>query len=121
VKREDFVKSTRRGFISAVAAASAWLSGAFRAGAQTATPVPSPSPTPAAPAPPSLFAQAARERYGKFLTPDEQKSLEERIAGQERRGSRLRSFKLANGEEPVNDFRAVRGARVRGSVPEHRR
>jgi hypothetical protein len=85
--------------------------------ARTAAPAAEPTPTPAvAPAPsptpaerkPSLLAQAARERYGKFLTEEQAALLDERMAALERTSARLRSFKFGNGEEPTTDFRVRR-------------
>jgi hypothetical protein len=97
--------ATRRRFLGAAAAAAASLLRPFETKAQTTTPQPVPSPTPA---PPPLSAAVARDRYGKFLSGDEAKLLDERLAGQERRSGRLRSFKLANSEEPATDFRVRR-------------
>jgi hypothetical protein len=95
--------ATRRGFLAAAAAAGAWLLRPFETRAQTTTPTPSPTP-----APPPLSAGVARDRYRKFLSADEAKLLEDRLASQERRSGRLRSFKLANSEEPATDFRVRR-------------
>ncbi len=97
------MSATRRGFLAATAAAAAWLLRPFGTRAQTMTPTLSPTP-----APPPLMAGVARDRYGKFLSGDEAKLLEDRLAGQERRSGRLRSFKLANSEEPATDFRVRR-------------
>ena len=97
------MSATRRGFLAAAAAAATWLLRPFETRAQTTTPTPSPTP-----APPPLLAGVARDRYGKFLSGDEAKLLEERLASQERRSGRLRSFKLANSEEPATDFRVRR-------------
>ena len=97
--------ATRRRFLGAAAAAAAFLLRPFGTRAQTTTPTPVPSPTPAAP---PLLAAVARERYGKFLSGDDAKLLEDRLASQERRSVRLRSFKLANSEEPATDFRVRR-------------
>ena len=97
------MSATRRGFLAASAAAAAWLLRPFGTRAQTTTPTLSPTP-----APPPLMAGVARDRYGKFLSGDEAKLLEDRLAGQERRSGRLRSFKLANSEEPATDFRVRR-------------
>jgi hypothetical protein len=99
------MSATRRSFLGAAAAAAAFLLRPFGTRAQTMTPAPVPSPTPA---PPPLLAAVARDRYGKFLSGDEAKLLEERLAGQERRSGRLRAFKLANSEEPATDFRVRR-------------
>lgn len=107
------MKSTRRVILrGAVPLLVAPFAAVRRAAAAepTVTPTPSPaaSPTPTPSPVAQAVARAARERYGKFLTEEEQKSLDDRIASQERRSARLRSFKLANGEEPVTDFRTVR-------------
>ena|SRR5215468_731319 len=98
------MRSTRRGFLGIVASAGAWLARPVAAAAAT-TATPPPSPTPA---PPPLAAGLARERFGKFLSAEETKLLEDRLGGQERRSGRLRSFKLANGEEPATDFHTTR-------------
>jgi transposase len=105
--------STRRSLLKSVAAVPALL-----VSARTAAPAAEPTPTPAvAPSPspsptpvpkPSLLAQAARERYGKFLTEEQVTQLDERMAALERTSARLRSFKLGNGEEPTTDFRVRR-------------
>ena len=99
------MSATRRGFLGVAAFAAAWLLRPFQAGGQAAA-TPTPSPTPAAP---PLIAGVARDRYGKFLAGEEAKTLEDRLASMERRSARLRSFKLANGEEPATDFRTLRG------------
>ena len=106
--------TSRRGFLgTAIAAAAAAVSRPFAARGQSAavaTPsAPSPSPTPAPPDPRAeALAKLARERYGKFLSADELTMLDERCAGIERRSQRLRTVKLANGDEPVGEFRANR-------------
>jgi len=106
--------TSRRGFFgTAFATAVAALSRPFAARGQTAavaTPAaPSPSPTPAPPDPKAeALAKLARERYGKFLSSDELTMLDERCAAIERRSERLRVVKLANGDEPVGEFRAGR-------------
>jgi hypothetical protein len=88
------------------------MSKPFAARGQTATPDtappgPAPSPTPAPPDPKAeALAKLARERYGKFLSPEELKMLDERCAGIERRSQRLRAAVLPNGDEPVAGFRA---------------
>ncbi len=105
------MRATRRGFLGMLGSAAAWVAQPRAAVAQvTATPTtPTPSPTPA---PPPLTGSVARERYGKFLSAEEMKLLEDRLGSQERRSVRLRSFKLANGEEPATDFHVSR--RLRG-------
>src|SRR5512141_61656 len=104
--------TTRRGFLGAAIGAAATLVRPFTGTArgQTASPaVPAATPTPAPPDPKAeLLAKLARERYGKFLTAEELAMLDERTAGIERRSARLRALKLANGDEPVSDFRARR-------------
>ncbi|MGH9364641.1 MAG: hypothetical protein ACRD1B_05170 [Thermoanaerobaculia bacterium] len=104
------MKSTRRAILRGAAAPFlvAPFAAGRRAGAAEPTPVASPTPSPTPSPAAEALARAARERYGKFLTEEEQKLLDERIAGLERRSGRLRTFKLQNGEEPVTDFRAVR-------------
>jgi len=95
------MSSSRRGFLGMLAA---W---AGAAAVPTTTPAPSPSPSPT-PSGPSALQTAARERFGKFLTAEELPMLDERIAGIERRGARLRAFALENSEEPAVDFSSVR-------------
>jgi hypothetical protein len=104
--------STRRAILSA-AGAVASLFAARRTLGQTATPAPPPATTPApaatpAPAEPGPLARAARERFGKFLAPEEFKMLDDEMAAIERRGARLKEIPLANGEEPSTDFRVSR-------------
>ena len=115
------MKSTRRAILrgAAVPFLLAPFSAARQAGAAAQTPpaaTPAPSPTPAE-RKPSLLAQAARERYGKFLTEEQAALLDERMAALERTSARLRSFRFGNGEEPTTDFHALRslggGGRVR--------
>ena len=57
---------------------------------------------------PGPLAKLARERFGKFLKPEELALMDEDMAFVESRGGRLRGYKLANGDEPVVDFRVVR-------------
>ena len=103
--------STRRGFFGAVLSAAAVAARPFVARGQT-SPIPAASPTPT-PTPPDPKAEAlvqlARERYGRFLSPEELSMLDDRVRALERRGARLRAVKLANGEEPAASFRAGRG------------
>jgi transposase len=104
--------STRRSLLKSVAAVPALLVSA-RTAAPAAEPTPTPAVTPApSPTPgerkPSLLAQAARERYGKFLTEEQAALLDERMAALERTSARLRSFKFGNGEEPTTVFRVRR-------------
>jgi hypothetical protein len=91
---------TRRAILKAAGAISALV--ALPLSAQTPTPTPAPEKKPEG------LAKLARERYGKFLTPDELALMDDDMAFVETRGGRLRSYKLANGEEPVADFRVVR-------------
>ena len=106
--------TSRRGFFGAAfTAAAATLSRPFAARGQTTTPAappaPAPSPTPAPPDPKAeALAKLARERYGKFLSPEELTMLDERCAAIERRSQRLRAVRLSNGDEPVAEFRAGR-------------
>lgn len=98
---------TRRAILKAAGAISALA--ALPLPAQTPTPArPAPTPAPSPDKEPGTLAKLARERYGKFLTPEEQALLDEDMQALERRSSRLRAIKLANGEEPAVDFAAVR-------------
>ena len=101
--------TTRRSLLKKVVAAPALLASLRKADrAEAAEPTPTPTPAPAAEKKPSLLAQAARERYGKYLTEEQGALLDERMAALERTSVRLRSFKFANGEEPTTDFRVKR-------------
>jgi hypothetical protein len=93
---------TRRAILKAAGAISALA--ALPLPAQT----PTPTPTPAPEKKPEGLPKLARERFGKFLTPDELALMDDDMAFVETRGGRLRGYKLANGEEPVVDFRVVR-------------
>ena len=93
---------TRRAILKAAGAISALA--ALPLPAQT----PTPTPTPAPEKKPEGLAKLARERFGKFLTPDELALMDDDVAFVETRGGRLRGYKLANGEEPVVDFRVLR-------------
>ena len=100
---------TRRSLLKAAGAISALT--ALPLPAQTRTPSPPPSgptPTPAPEKKPGTFAKLARERYGKFLTEEEQKLMDDDMESLERRSGRLRAYKLSNGEEPAVDFLAIR-------------
>jgi len=103
--------TTRRSLLGKLAASPLLLPFAGRdARAQvptTPTPVPAASPTPSDQKP-SLLQKLARERYGKFLTEEQGKELDERIASLERTSARLRALKLGNGEEPATGFSASR-------------
>jgi hypothetical protein len=102
---------TRRALLKAAGAISALA--ALPLPAQTRTPTasapsaPTPSPTPAEKKAGTL-AKLARERYGKFLTEEEQKLMDDDMEALESRSKRLRGYKLANGEEPAVDFAAER-------------
>ena len=102
--------ATRRSFLATLMAAAAAAARPFAAGAQTSsTPAPPLTPTPAPPDPKAeALVQLARERYGRFLSPDELPMLDDRIRALERRGARLRAVRLANGEEPAVSFKAGR-------------
>lgn len=98
---------TRRAILKAAGAISALV--ALPLPAQTPAPAaPGPTPTPAPKKEPGTLAKLARERYGKYLTAEEQALMDEDMESLERRSSRLRGFKLANGEEPAVDYTAVR-------------
>lgn len=101
--------TTRRSFVRFAAAFLSFLPSRLApasAPTEPATPTPSPSPTPAPGA--EALARGAQERYGKFLTAEERKALDERLANLERRSGRLRAIRLANAEEPATEFRVVR-------------
>lgn len=93
---------TRRAILKAAGAISALA--ALPLPAQT----PNPTPTPGPEKKPEGLAKLARERYGKFLTQDELARMDDDMAFLETRSGRLRGYKLANGEEPVVDFRVAR-------------
>ena len=93
---------TRRALLKAAGAISALA--ALPLPAQT----PNPTPTPGPDKKPGPLARLARERYGKFLTEDELALMDDDMAFVESRSGRLRGYKLANGEEPVVDFRVAR-------------
>jgi hypothetical protein len=98
------MSKTRRSFLKAAGAISALA--AMPLPAQTPTPTTAPTPVPEKK--PDTLAKLARERYGQFLTEDEALLLDDDMAALERRSARLRSYKLANGEEPAVDFQVVR-------------
>ena len=99
------MSSSRRGFLGMLAA---WAGvAAAPAPSPSSTPAPTPSPTPPASGP-SPLSTAARERFGKFLTEEELRMLDERVAAIERRGARLRAYALENSDEPAVDFAAGR-------------
>lgn len=101
--------STRRSLLKGVLAAPALLASLRQADrAEAAETTPTPTPIPAAEKKPSLLAQAARERYGKFLTEEQDAMLDERMAALERTSARLRALKFDNSEEPTTDFRVKR-------------
>jgi hypothetical protein len=104
--------STRRALLKGASALVSLFAAKFSAAQAAATPTPTPNPTPAttpaAPPEPGPLARAARERFGKYLSPEELKMLDEEMAAVERRGARLATFPLKNGEEPATDFRVIR-------------
>ncbi len=102
--------ATRRSFLATLMAAAAAAARPFTAGAQISPPPAPPlTPTPAPPDPKAeALVQLARERYGRFLSPEELPMLDDRVRALERRGVRLRALRLANGEEPAASFRAGR-------------
>jgi hypothetical protein len=102
--------ATRRSFLAILMGAAAAAARPFTAGAQTSpTPAPPLTPTPAPPDPKAeALVQLARERYGRFLSPEEIPMLEDRVRALERRGARLRAVRLSNGEEPAASFKAGR-------------
>lgn len=106
------IAATRRALLKAASVfASLLLAPASLLRGQAAVPAPTPAPTPASPAGegPKGLAAIARERYGKFLAPEELGLLDEEMASLERRSGRLRAIRLANSEEPATDFRTLRG------------
>lgn len=98
---------TRRSILKAAGAISALVALPLPAQTPSVSP-PAPTPTPAPKKEPGTLAKLARERYGKFLTEEEMKLMDEDMEGIERRSARLRGYKLGNGEEPAVDFSAVR-------------
>jgi TAT (twin-arginine translocation) pathway signal sequence len=97
---------TRRAFLKTAAAASAAV--ALPLPAQTPPPATTPTPTPGPDKKPDSLAKLARDRYGKFLAPEELPLLDEDMAALERRSGRLRGYKLTNADEPAVDFSATR-------------
>jgi hypothetical protein len=113
ISDSQHMPTSRRGFLgTALAAAAATLSRPFAAPGQTtptASAAPAVSPTPAPPDPKAeALARLARERYGKFLSPEELTLLDDRCAAIERRSQRLRAVRLTNSDEPAAEFRAGR-------------
>jgi hypothetical protein len=102
------MKSTRRAFVAKAAALSALPIAPLSWGKEAAKPAAAKAAEEPKPAPPDGLARLAHERYGKHLSQGQLPLLDEKIAGIERNGARLRAFKLKNGDEPVADFRAVR-------------
>ena len=98
------MESSRRGFLGMLAG---WA-GAAAVPTPTKTPPPPATPVATPSAGPSPLVLAARERYGKYLTEEERAMLDERVAGIERRGARLRAYALENSDEPAADFTAGR-------------
>jgi hypothetical protein len=105
------MKSTRRSLLKSVTAVPALLI-SVKSVEQAAEPTPTPEPDKK----PSLLAQAARERYGKFLSEEQAAQLDERMATLERTSARLRSVKLGNGEGPTTDFLVLRSLGEGGRV-----
>jgi hypothetical protein len=106
------MKPTRRSFVGAAGALSAWMVSLLRvrfAVAQVAARRDGGSlPDAGTPPQTAAMAQAARARYGKFLEEAQLKLLDAKIAEVEARGQRLAAFKLKNGDQPACEFRVVR-------------
>jgi hypothetical protein len=117
------MRTTRRSFVGAAGAVSAWMLSSFdsrralanaQAPAQGAPDAGSPADGGTRPDAgsteqvPAGIAQAARERYGKFLDDKQLKLLDAKLADIETRSKRLHAFKLTNSDEPPCDFHAVR-------------
>lgn len=100
--RRTFLKIA--GAVSALAATTA----AVPVPLSAQTPAPPRTPTPDSAKKPDALAKLARDRYGKFLAPDELSLLDEDMAALERRSSRLRGYKLTNADEPAVDFPVTR-------------
>jgi hypothetical protein len=105
---------SRRQFAKTIAAVLASVPLATSlANAQTAVPSavpqPSPSPTPT-PQPPSpvaeAYAEVARARFGKLVSPEQLSKIKEDLAGNVRSADRLRNYKLENSDEPDFVFSA---------------
>ena len=101
------MSKTRRAFLKVAGAVSA-LAATRAVPMPGQTTRPSPTPTPAPDKKPDSLARLARDRYGKFLAPDELPLLDEDMAGLERRSARLRAHKLTNADVPAVDFSATR-------------
>jgi len=99
------VPKTRRAILKAAGAISALAALPLRG--QT-PPRPEATPTPRPAKKSDGLARIARERYGKFLSEEERALMDDDMAFVESRSSRLRGFRLANGEEPAVDFRVDR-------------
>lgn len=119
------MKTTRRFFVHSAGAVSAWVFGARHLGNTAASAQalrdagtrsdagtrPDAGAQPdggSAPQPPAGLAQAARERYGKFLDDNQLKLLDAKLGEIEARSKRLHAFKVTNADEPACEFRPVR-------------
>ncbi|HYN86152.1 MAG TPA: hypothetical protein VER32_12975, partial [Pyrinomonadaceae bacterium] len=66
-----------------------------------APPNPQPTPTPQPPSPVAeAYAEAAKARFGKYLSDEEFERVRRDLAGNVRTSERLASFKLKNSDEP---------------------
>jgi hypothetical protein len=73
----------------------------------SALPSPSPSPTTPPPSPVAeAYAEVARARFGKFVTPEQMTKVKEDLEGNVRASDRLRIYKLENDDEPDFVFTA---------------
>jgi hypothetical protein len=100
---------TRRSLLTAAGAITALAAVPLPAQTRTPSPpAPTATPTPGEKKKPGTLAKLARERYGKFLTEEEQRLMDDDMDALESRSKRLRGYKLANGEEPAVDFTADR-------------
>jgi hypothetical protein len=113
------MKTTRRFFVGAAGAVSAWVVGGRALGNAPASAEalrdagtrPDAGMRPDAgspPQPPEGLSQAARERYGKFLDDKQLKLLDAKLGEIEARSKRLHAFKVTNADEPACEFRPVR-------------
>ena len=107
------MKTTRRSFVGAAGALSAWVVGSRALGntPATAKAVADAGIRPDAGSPPQApegLVQAAHERYGKFLDDKQLKLLDAKLGEVEARSKRLHAFKVTNADEPACEFRPVR-------------
>ncbi len=63
-----------------------------------------PSPPTAVRTPGEILAELARARYGRFLTPEQQKAVERSVRRRLASASQLNRVKLTNGDEPAVVF-----------------